>query len=437
MATLQENRVNFNSKLQINHKGGNLSTDSGLILIKEFMESIQFSKHADELLTFCDNRKYRTHKNISILEQLIFQLTAGYAADSSSNSLKNDPVLQLILEKESTASQPSISRFWDRITNETIDQFQELNQVLLDKVHKLRNTTEMIIDLDSTHSDTFGNQENSDYNGHYRTTGYHPLVGFDGLTGDFLKAELRPGNVYTSTGVKEFLQPLLQHYSESIPSPDILVRADSGFATPDTFESCEVHHAFYVVRLKVNAVLSRTAEKFVQIEDNHDWHEKEVHYYDVVYQAKSWGTQRRVCIKSTREANELLFRHEFIVTNLSENISAQTVYKTYQKRGTMENFIKESKNGFSFDKTDSSTFLENHARMMVSLLAYNVVNFMKTLCLPEKENQTQVGTLRMRFFKVAGKVVKTGRKLFLQLSSAHVYQESFYYLLQKIQQLSW
>lgn len=42
------------------------------------------------------------------------------------------------------------------------------------------------LDLDSTHSDTYGNQEEAAYNGHYGTTGYHPLVAFDGLTGDFL-----------------------------------------------------------------------------------------------------------------------------------------------------------------------------------------------------------------------------------------------------------
>ena len=46
------------------------------------------------------------------------------------------------------------------------------------------------------------------YNAHYGTIGFHPLVAFDGVTGDFLKAKLRPGNVYTSNGVVEFIQPL-------------------------------------------------------------------------------------------------------------------------------------------------------------------------------------------------------------------------------------
>lgn len=113
------------------------------------------------------------------------------------------------------------------------------------------------------------------------------------------------------------------------------------------------------------------------------------------------------------------------------------MFHLYHKRGTMENFIKEAKNGFYLDKTDSSSFLENHARMMVSLLAYNLVNFMKTICLPAKEATFQVNTLRLRLFKVAGKLVRSGRKLFLKTSSSHVYQNLFYHLLDKIQQLCW
>lgn len=74
----------------------------------------------------------------------------------------------------------------------------------------------MIFDLDSTHSDTFGNQEMTDYNAHYQTNGYHPLITFDGLTGYFLKAELRSGDVYASKGVAAFTCQLFDHYHQSV-----------------------------------------------------------------------------------------------------------------------------------------------------------------------------------------------------------------------------
>lgn len=437
MATLQEKRVKFNSKLLLSNTGGNLSTDAGLVLVKEFMNSIGFIKLAKQLLTFNDERRYWTHDNVSMLEQLLFQLIAGYPADSSANLLQEDPVFRLILNKQNIASQASLSRFWDRMTEKTISQFQSLNQAMIDKARLERNATELIIDLDSTHSDTFGNQESTNFNSHYGTTGYHPLVAFDGLTGDFFKAELRSGNVYTSKGIKKFLEPMLEHYGHTLPCSDILVRGDSGFATPEVYDTCESYQSYYVIRLKANARLAKLAESFVSIGDDHPWEQREVYYYSATYQASSWSKARRVCIKSTREAGELLFHHEYLITNFSENYSAKLMFKLYHKRGTMENYIKEAKNGFYLDKTDSSSFLENHARLMVSLLAYNLVNFMKTVCLPAKEAAFQVDTLRLRLFKVAGKLVKSGRKMFLRTSSSHVFQNLFYYLLDKIQQLCW
>ena len=435
MATLHENRLLFNSNVTVSHSGGNLSSDSGLILVKEFMDKFKFSRILRKNIQIQDDRLYHIHENESILEQIILQLIAGYPTDSSANILATDPIFQAVLNKKRLASQSSISRFWDRMTTENIIQLQKVNQILIDKARRIRNTNEMIFDLDSTHSDTFGNQEMTDYNAHYQTTGYHPLVAFDGLTGDFLKAELRSGNVYTSNGVAAFTRPLFEHYQSVTPVSTIMVRADSGFATPDLYELCEEYDSLYTSRLKTNRNLCRIAEQFITIKDNHDWDKKEVHYYNATYQAKAWKKFRRICIKSTREAGELLFRHEFIITNFSKDVSPEMIFQTYSKRGTMENYKKKKKNGFYFDKTDSPSFIENHARMIVSILAYNIVNFMRTLCFTNETKGYQVSTIRLFFFKIAGKMVHSGRRNYLKLSSYHVYQKVFYRILQNIQVL--
>lgn len=296
----------------------------------------------------------------------------------------------------------------------------------------IRNDTELIIDLDSTHSDTFGHQEQTDYNAHYQTYGYHPLVAFDGLTGDFLKAELRSGNQYTSKGVKAFIDPLLHHYNESIPNTDILVRGDSGFATPEVYESCEENESQYVIRLKNNRRLSQLAEQSVLYRDNQKWEDREVQYFSMPYQAQSWSKPRRVCIRSIREAGELLFQHAFIVTNLSDNVSPEVIFSLYDKRGTMENFIKEAKGGFYFDKTDSPLFLENHVRMMISLLAYNLINCLKTIGFDKKNQGMTIHSIRLTLLKVAGKLIKTGRQVYLKLSSYHVYQTEFYKVFERL-----
>lgn len=95
-----------------------------------------------------------------------------------------------------------------------------------------RQSETLVFGLDSTHTDTYGHQEKSSYNAHYRTLGFHPLVAFDGLTGDFLKEQLRPGSVYTSNGVVDFMRPLIEHYNEKFPETSTLVRSDSGFTVP-------------------------------------------------------------------------------------------------------------------------------------------------------------------------------------------------------------
>ena len=435
MVTLQENAVKFNNNLIVSHDGGRLSSDSGLILIDELMDAFQFTQLSKKIVRFNDSRKYWTHTNHKLLKQLVLQIVAGYNTDSAANILQHDPVLQTLSTDEPLASQSSISRFYDRVVVETILTLQVLNQDLIDKARLVRNDTNMIIDLDSTHSDTFGHQEQTAYNAHYGTNGYHPLVAFDGLTGDFLKAKLRSGNQYTSNGVKEFLEPLLEHYNQTIPTTDILVRGDSGFATPDVYDLCDLYENQYVIRLKANRNLYRLAEEFVFYDNHHPWDEKEVYYHSVSYQAASWFKPRRVCIRSTREVGELLFKHSFIVTNFSENISAKRVFETYNKRGTMENYIKKAKNSFFFDKTDSPRFIENEARMMISLLAYNLVNFLRTLCFEPKSKGLQVDTIRFRLFKVAGKLVSTARQMYLKLSISHVYQREFYAVFRKIQRI--
>ncbi|TES45897.1 IS1380 family transposase, partial [Halalkalibacterium halodurans] len=115
--------------------------------------------------------------------------------------------------------------------------------------------------------------------------------------------------------------------------------------------------------------------------------------------------------------------------------SPKDIVRTYQKRGTMENYIKEAKNGFYLDKMSSHSFQVNEVKMMVSLLAYNLTNWLRTLCFPEAQKGMQIETIRTRVIKVASKLVKSGRSLYFKLSSSFVYQDFFWKVLQRIQQL--
>jgi len=199
MTTLTQNTLNYNKQIKLSDDGGSLSSDSGQFIIREFDEKLGFTKTIDKHLTLNDDRLYYKHSNINILRQKIYQMISGYDTDSAAKSLVNDPVFTHVME--------TIKYFtiFSRFDERSIASLQAANQELLDKVHQVRKSEAIILDLDSTHSTAYGNQESIAYNAHYGDVGFHPLVAFDGITGDFLKAKLRPGNMYTSNGVIEFI----------------------------------------------------------------------------------------------------------------------------------------------------------------------------------------------------------------------------------------
>src|SRR5699024_10493978 len=132
-----------------------------------------------ENVCFEDHRKYFTHSKNTTFLQLLYQIILGYKADSAANALRHDPIFKLILDEAEGSSQSTISRFFSESTEKNLDELNDLTQALIKLFHESQATQEMVLDLDSTHSDTFGNQESTDYNAHYGTTGYHPLLAFD------------------------------------------------------------------------------------------------------------------------------------------------------------------------------------------------------------------------------------------------------------------
>jgi hypothetical protein len=435
MTTLSQNTLHFNHSIKLSTDGGALSSDTGELLFREFDEKIGFSETIAQHLQLKDERTYCFHKNTNLLRQKIYQHIAGYHEDDAADKLTHDPVFKEVLNVPALASQPSLSRFFKRFDQESLVQLQQANQTLLDRVHHIRQAKALIFDLDSTHADTYGNQEQNAYNAHYRTVGFHPLVAFDGLTGDFLKVQLRPGNVYTSNGVVDFMRSLIEHYNETFPESSYLVRGDSGFAVPVLYDLCEEESIFYTIRLKSNAKLKALAEELLPTAEVQDISVTDRYVEETIYQAASWEKARRVIIQSVRPAGELLFSHTFFITNLSESFSPQAIVQSYQKRGTMENFIKEAKYGFGFAQMKSHVFQVNEARMMLSLLAYNFTNWLRTLTFPPKQKGLQIQTIRMRLIKVASKLVKSGRSLYFKCSSSYVYSAFFWDVLTRIQML--
>ncbi|WP_019412790.1 IS1380 family transposase [Paenisporosarcina sp. TG20] len=435
MKSVQETSLHFNKRVKINFDGGDLSSDSGLLLYKEFDEKLGITKMIKEKINITDSSSHHTHSNHDVIMQKVYQHLAGYHTDNAADDLQVEPTMLRVFSKERLASQPTISRLNSKVDEETVNQFQQTIQCLFDRVQLVKPSDGYIFDIDSANFETTGNQENTAYNAHYRTMGFHPLFLFDGLTGDCIKAVLRSGNVYTSNGVVEFLEPVLIHFKELYPHCPIIIRGDSGFASPGLYELCEKYDVHFVIRLKANAKLNGFAQALeAQITKNLEITSKPcVFYQEMNYKAASWHTERRVIIKLEKPTDELLFTYTFIVTSLSAN--AKNIVKTYQNRGTMENFIKEGKNGFAFDWLSSHSQKTNAIRLQMSVLAYNFHNWFRRICLPNKVRNQTMETIRSQLIKIAGKVIRSSRYITFKLCSSCLYKDAFWQTLRNIQRL--
>ena len=185
---------------------------------------------------------------------MIYMIMAGYFEDDASDELTKDPIFKAVLEKSALASQPTVSRFFNRMDEDTLKQFQEISQILRKRIYSIQMPQAVILDLDSTLLAAYGKQEGRAFNFHYRSNGYHPLVCYDGITGDLIKIHLRDGAAYSCTGVTNFLQPILDEYLNDYPTIHLLLRGDSGFATPDLYKQCEENGTSYVIRLMENFI---------------------------------------------------------------------------------------------------------------------------------------------------------------------------------------
>ena len=247
--SLQSNR-----QIKINFDGGDLSSDAGLLLIKEFISKLGIERLLNRSFKTNDSAVFRYHTDRDNLLQMIYMIMAGYFEDDASDELTNDPVFKAVLEKSALASQPTVSRFFNRMDEDTLKQFQKISRILRKKIYSIQMPQAMILDLDSTLLTAYGKQEGRAFNFHYQSNGYHPLVCYDGITGDLIKIQLRDGAAYSCTGVTDFLQPILDEYLNDYPTIHLLLRGDSGFATPDLYKQCEENGTSYVIRLKENFI---------------------------------------------------------------------------------------------------------------------------------------------------------------------------------------
>ena len=428
MAILNTFSLESNKQIKINFNGGDLSSDGGLLLIKEFASRVGLVKLVKKLFKTNDSATFRIHTDPDNLMQMIYQIIAAYFEDDCADELTTDPVFTAALEKEALASQPTLSRFWNRMDADTLTQLESIEAKMREVIYSIKHPEQMLFDLDSTLLNTYGSQEGEGFNYHYQAHGYHPLLCFDGLTGDLLKTELRIGTQYCSKDAGQFMIPLMSEYRTKYPSMPLYLRGDSGFASPELYEACEEHDCKYAIRLKMNASLRKyavDADDALYRATRYNQVDYAVEYGEFYYQANGWSHPRRVVFKVEKPYGQMVHMFTFIVTTLEE-LEPYQVVQFYCGRGKMENFIKEGKSGFDFSSVSSQSMIVNANRLQVHALAYNLFNWFRRLVLPASLNRQRIDTILLKLLKVAAKAVHKARYIVFKLCSSCPYKKEFY-----------
>ncbi len=84
------------------------------------MNQIDFDSIIQQPLHIKDRRRSPQHASAKIFTQLIFQIIASYKHDTAANRLQDDHLYQLLLDQSKAVSQPTISRFFVRLTKTNI-----------------------------------------------------------------------------------------------------------------------------------------------------------------------------------------------------------------------------------------------------------------------------------------------------------------------------
>ena len=416
--------------------GGAMSSDFGPMILRGVDRQIGLTERLAEAIDDKRHPSYIDHALRDLLAQRIFQVASAYEDGNDANTLRTDPLFKLGVERKpldadtDLASASTFSRLENAATTKDV---YRLAKAFVDRFIASYAAAPTLIVLDMDHSEdaTYGQQELSFYNHHYRSHCYLPLFLFEGISGKFITAALRPGKRPKGAENAMILRRVLKHLRAAWPETHIVLRGDGHFSNPELMQlALEDPRTNFIFGLTGNQVLSRLAQPF--LEENrmrHELHCENAHrldqplppstrtYHDVDYAAGSWPQSFRVVLKA--EVMTLGDNPRFVVTSLNLPTPESLYRDLYCARGQDENFIKMVKNDLASDRTSDHTFLANHMRLFFACAAYVLHHALRTEVLVHTElADAQPTTVILKLFKIAVRVVQYKDRIRLHLPTS-------------------
>ena len=169
-------------RLNYDFKGGDLSSEGGLLLLREFDDKVGFSQGISDCIVDRRNPDYITHEMEDLVRERLYMLLQGYSDCNDATYLKTDPTFKAVLGRVESdpdlASQPTLCRLENRVTR------QELKALIVYQIERWLDSykttpNEIVLDIDSTDDPTHGKQQlalfHGDYDKYYVSSYYFGL----------------------------------------------------------------------------------------------------------------------------------------------------------------------------------------------------------------------------------------------------------------------
>lgn len=429
----------YNKKdLTLNFNGGDITSDAGLLLFKEFDNKICLTKRMSACIKDERDPRYVDYSIQDILTQRFYSWLAGYEDCNDAKELRNDPIIKAIVNRNNfntpIASQSTLSRLENSVNMHDIYRLQKLLIDIFIQKYKKKPPKELIIDVDSTDDPTHGAQQLTLFNGYYYQYMYCPLI--ISCNNHILDALLRKGNAHTSWGVIPRLKFITGKLKEIWPNVKITIRIDAGGATPKIYEYCESNEFNYVIGLIKNNILDKAISEissFAEILYKKEKKKQKI-FDEIIYQAGTWSKPRRVIMKA--EHNDKGSNKRFLVTNMEE-VPPRVLYDMcYAPRGDFERIIGELKNGFKADRLSCHSFIANQFRLLLAVFQYELIELFSEQCLENTEfRNVEPETLRRALIKIGARVKVTVRRLWIECCSSCPYKNLIDIILNRIRNM--
>jgi len=429
-------KVDFDRRLRLEFHGAKVTSDAGLLAYRELDDVFGLTEMAAGRLSDLRTGNNTRHSMTALVRQAVLGRLAGYEDTNDADRLRVDPAMRHVVGGRARellgASTSEMSRFETEFLarRENILALMDLCGSWIDRVNERADLRELILDMDSSESPTYGRQQGTAFNGYFGCMCYHPLFLFN-QSGDLERAMLRRGNAHSSKYWRRVLLPVIERYRDR-PIPKYF-RGDAAFAMPGLFRTLEAEDYWYAIRIKSNSVLEGKIRHLMRRPVGRPSRRPKVFYHSFEYQAGTWERPRRVVAKVEWHMELLFPKVGFIVTNLRSR--SKSVVKFYNKRGTAEQWIKEGKNAVNWTRLSCHDFKDNEVRLQLFALAYNLGNFLRRLALPRKVKQWSLTTLREKLIKIGAKVVRHAGYVMFQMAEVAVPRELFAKILERIGRL--